>query len=230
VGFTLPRGTITGVAGIRASGLETLELAITGFLKPASGTISLGGIPIGGRGPEKFRRAGAAYLCADRTGTALAMGLPIFDSLIIHAHRRAALGLPGKAGILNSSCLYEWAWDIMKQARVFRSPKTQAASFSGGMLQRLALARELAEPVRLLVLAEPDWGLDAQGRKLIAQRLRDFSGKGNSVLLFSADIDELMSLADTILVLRDGKISAGLDKGEFQKDRIGRAMVGASND
>jgi simple sugar transport system ATP-binding protein len=230
VSFTLPRGTITGVAGIRASGLETLELAITGFLAPASGTIRLEGIPIEGKGPGKFRQAGAAYLCADRTGTALAMQLPLFDSLIIHAHRRAGLGLPGKAGIMNTAYLYEWAGDIMKQARVFRPPKTPAASFSGGMLQRLVLARELAEPVRLLVLAEPDWGLDAQGRELIAQRLKLFSRAGNSALLFSADIDELMSLSDAILVLRDGKISAQLGKDEFRKDLIGRAMVGAGHD
>jgi simple sugar transport system ATP-binding protein len=228
-GFTLAPGSITGIAGVRDSGLESLELALTGFLNPRSGEITVAGTEVAGKGPGAFRRAGAAYLCADRTGTALAMGLPLFDSLIIHAHRRSEQGPLGRIGIMNASYLREWARAIMRQAGILRSPGNQADSFSGGMLQRLVLARELAEPVKFLVLAEPGWGLDVSGQKLLDRQLRDFAGKGSAVLLFSTDIEELMSLSDRIMVLRDGKISDELGRSEFHLDRIGRAMVGASH-
>ncbi|MDR0390055.1 MAG: ATP-binding cassette domain-containing protein [Spirochaetaceae bacterium] len=227
VSFALAPRTITGIAGVRDSGLESLELALTGFLSPASGAILVAGTKISGKGPRAFRRAGGGYLCADRTGTALAMQLPLFDSLIIHAHRRAEQGPLGALGIINASYLYEWSNAIMRQAAIFRSPGNRADSFSGGMLQRLVLARELAEPVKLLILAEPGWGLDAAGQKLLEKRLRDFASSGGAVLLISTDIEELMTLSDSILVLRDGKISDKLDREEFHLDRIGRAMVGA---
>jgi simple sugar transport system ATP-binding protein len=230
VSFALAPSAVTGIAGVRDSGLESLELALTGFLNPASGAISVAGRKTAGKGPGAFRDAGAAYLCADRTGAALAMPLPLFDSLIIHAHRRAGQGPLGRLGIMDAAYLHQWSGAIMRQAGISHPTGNRADSFSGGMLQRLVLARELAEPVKLLVLAEPGWGLDAPGRELLDKRLREFSGRGNAVLLFSTDIEELMALSDIILVLRDGKISAELERAEFSLDRIGRAMVGASHD
>ncbi|QQO09521.1 ABC transporter ATP-binding protein [Breznakiella homolactica] len=241
IDFEVPRGKIIGIAGVRDSGLETLELALTGFLNPSGGTVEVNGTRTDNKGPRTFRKAGAAYLSADRTGTALAMQLPLWDSLIVHAHRRAEMGLPGHFGIMKRSYLEAWVQHIMNRAQVSRSPRNPAESFSGGMLQRLVLAREFAEPVQLMVLAEPSWGLDTAGRELLITRIKKYAAGGKSVLAFSTDVEELIAMADEILVLRNGEIAArfllgkqelrgpetdGASSGQGIRELIGQTMVG----
>jgi simple sugar transport system ATP-binding protein len=230
----LGEGEILGIAGVRDSGLETLELALTGFLRPSAGAAALRGREFAGQGPGAFRAAGGAYLGA---GTAAAAGLPMRDSIIIHAHRRALRGPPGKLGIMDRRFLDSWTAGVMNRARVFLSPGARGDSFSGGMLQRIALARELAENAALLVLAEPGRGLDRNHRRDLAGKLRSYVQSGRGVLVFSTDVDELLSVADTILVLRNGGFSgrvfprapenSRVRLGEL-KERIGRIMVGGN--
>jgi simple sugar transport system ATP-binding protein len=228
-------GTILGVAGVRDSGLETLELALSGFLAPSRGSIRLRGQELAGKGIPAFRKAGGAYLSADRTGKALAPQLPLQESIIIHAHDRSRRGLLGKWGIMEQAFLDAWAKRIMAAAQVTGSFKTRADAFSGGMLQRILLARELAEKTALLILAEPGWGLDRKNRERLQGELRRYVKPGRGVLLFSTDVEELLALSDRILVLRNGAFSAEFrvdprNKGipmDIYKERIGQAMVGS---
>ncbi|MDR0629991.1 MAG: ATP-binding cassette domain-containing protein [Treponema sp.] len=239
IDLKLSPGTILGIAGVRDSGLETLELALSGFLRPSEGTIRLQGRELAGKGIHTFRDAGGAYLGADRTGSALAPHLPLQDSIIIHAHPRSLRGLLGKWGIMEQGFLDAWAARIMGQAQVAGSFKTSAHAFSGGMLQRVLLARELAEKTALLILAEPGWGLDRKNRERLTAELRRYVKPGRGVLLFSTDVEELVALSDTILVLRNGAFSAHItldscNKGilpmDVYKTRIGQAMVGSTQE
>ncbi|MDR3343720.1 MAG: ATP-binding cassette domain-containing protein [Treponema sp.] len=233
-------GAIMGIAGVRDSGLETLELTITGFLRPSAGSITLKGRDLTGKGTGTFREAGGAYLSADRTGNALAVSLPLRDSIIIHLHRYSRNGLLGKLGIMDRRFLGSRIASIMDKAQVSRSPQARGDSFSGGMLQRIILAREFAENASLLVLAEPGWGLDRVGRDRLAGQLRNYVTAGRSVLLFSTDVDELLSVSDEILVLRNGAFSTRipLDSPASRsaaaikdyKERIGQAMVGGRSE
>lgn len=238
VDIDLPPGKIVGIAGVRDSGLETLELGITGFLRCSAGTITLGGRSISGKGPGAFRDAGGAYISADRIGFALAPMLRLRDIIIIHLHRRSRRGFLGALGIMDRAFLKSRVWDIMAAAGVEGNPRGLAGSLSGGMQQRIILAREFAEDASVLVLAEPGWGLDRCGREQLKMELREQVQKGKGALLFSTDMDELLSLSDEILVLRNGEFSehiilnAGSSPsaaGEL-KERIGRAMIGGSRD
>ena len=235
----LKEGGILGVTGVRDSGLETLELAITGFLgargkapggKPPgmSGLIRIRGQDV--TDVRSFREAGGAYLGADRLGINLAPELPLRESLIIHAWRRSRLGLAGKFGLMNKEYL-----GARCRARVSRSPRNRGSTFSGGMLQRILLSRELEENASLLVLAEPGWGLDQAGRSRMAGELRACASTGKGVLLFSIDKDELLSLCDEIAVLLNGAVSARVVLGrglspEETKAEIGRAMIGGGRE
>jgi simple sugar transport system ATP-binding protein len=211
-------GRITGIAGVRDSGLETLELAITGFLKPKTGTITLGGCDITGRGPLRFRKAGGAYMAADRTGTCLAINLPIGDSLAVHRVVRGGFfvdkpfwGRPrGNETKTAQSATAASPQDIISRTGITRSAMERAGAFSGGQLQRLVLEREFAENAKLLVLSEPGWGLDAKARAELAARLRAFAAADSAVILFSSDVDELLALSAEIFVLQNGGISAKL--------------------
>jgi simple sugar transport system ATP-binding protein len=241
VDLDLPPGKILGIAGVRDSGLETLELAVTGFLTPTSGTVFLGGQNITGKGPRGFRDAGGAYICADRTGTAMAPGLRLRDNIIIHAHSRARRGILGWFGIMDMKFLHSWIDRILTICNIHRSPKARADSLSGGMLQRIMLVREFVEDTDVLVLAEPGWGLDRSAREQLNKALRENTKAGKSALIFSTDVDELLSLADEILVLRNGEFSDRISLESLRngpetmakagiKERISRAMVGTGGE
>jgi simple sugar transport system ATP-binding protein len=236
VSIDLPPGKIVGIAGVRDSGLETLELGITGFLAPAAGRIILGGRDIGGKGPRAFRNAGGAYISADRTGTALAPELRLRDNIIIHLHRRARRGFWGVLGIMDRRFIGNEIRNIMAVAEVTGNPRSPSESLSGGMQQRIILAREFAENADILVLAEPGWGLDLSSRERLHAQLRAQAAQGKGALLFSTDMDELLALSDEILTLRDGEFSdrvsispnSGAADIRELKEHIGRAMVGGS--
>jgi simple sugar transport system ATP-binding protein len=117
----------------------------------------------------------------------------------------------------------------------------KADSLSGGMLQRIMLVREFVEDTDVLVLAEPGWGLDRSAREQLNKALRENAEAGKSALIFSTDVDELLSLADEILVLRNGefsdRISLELLRNDPEamakagiKERISRAMVGTGRE
>jgi simple sugar transport system ATP-binding protein len=236
VAIELPPGKIVGIAGVRDSGLETLELGITGFLRPSAGKITLEGRNIGGQGPRAFRSAGGAYISADRTGTALAPGLRLRDNIIIHLHRRSRIGFWGALGIMSRRFIKSETQNIMNAAGVTGNPRGLADSLSGGMQQRIILAREFAEDAAVLVLAEPGWGLDRAGRERLNKQLREQAARGKAALLFSTDLDELLALSDEILALRNGEFSDHIFLSPNSnaaaireaKERVGRAMVGGS--
>jgi simple sugar transport system ATP-binding protein len=230
VDLELLPGKILGIAGVRDSGLETLELGVTGFLPPSAGTVFLRGRDIGGKGPRAFREAGGAYIGADRTGTAMAPALRLRDNIIIHAHRRARRGFWGRFGIMDMGLLKTWIGRTLEAANVHRNPLVKAGSLSGGMLQRIILAREFAEDAAFLVLAEPGWGLDRPGRDRLVRALKEQAQRGKGALIFSTDVDELLALSDEILVLRNGEFSDRISTEALRvreiKERIGRAMIG----
>jgi len=122
---------------------------------------------------------------------------------------------------------------VLEHAAISAAPRQTAESLSGGMAQRIILAREFAERGRLMVMAEPGWGLDTAARRLLAQRLRTYVNSGGSVLLFSTDVDELITVAHEVLVLRDGRVarrySMGSDGASEERNRalIGAAMIGS---
>ncbi len=222
VDLELDRGRILGVAGVRDSGLETLEFALAGLIAPDAGEIELNGVRIDGRGAAAARDAGAAYVPADRLGAALAPRLPLTENLTVHAFRR-------RRGLVDPRSLRRGAEALMRAAKVAGDPRRAAQSFSGGTLQKLILEREFAQRPELLILAEPGWGLDARSRSILDDRLRRFADEGRSIVLLSTDLDELLSLADSIATLRDGVVSGLFENDGSRADlreAVGTAMVG----
>jgi len=208
INLRLTPGMIMGITGNRDGGYETLEHAIAGFLKignknanHCSGSITLKGQDITGKGVRAFRDAGGAYLGADRLGSNLARELPLFESLIIHAYRRERSGI-----FLNMAYLKAWCGKIMNRSGVMRSVEDKTASFSGGMVQRILLQREFAEDASFLVLTEPGSALDQINRAALADALREYAGGGRAVLVFSSDAEELKFFTDEIMALKDGAL------------------------
>ena len=95
----------------------------------------------------------------------------------------------------------------MSRAGISRAVSDRADSFSGGMIQRILLAREFTENPLLLVLGEPGSSLDEANLHKLADELKTFAGFGSSVLLFSTDLDELKLMTDEILLLKNGTLT-----------------------
>jgi simple sugar transport system ATP-binding protein len=209
---------IMGITGGYDGGYETLEYAVTGFLKAPkksanynNGSITLNGHDITNKGVRSFRDAGGAYLGADRLGSNLARELPLSESLIIHAYLRERFGI-----FLNMAYLKSWCGKIMNRSGVARPVADSPASFSGGMLQRILLQREFAEDASLLVLTEPGSALDQINRAALADSLREYVRGGRAALIFSSDAEELKFFADEIMVLKNGTLIK-LEDNENQK-------------
>ncbi|MDR2048749.1 MAG: ATP-binding cassette domain-containing protein [Treponema sp.] len=206
INLRVPPGGIVGIGGVRDSGLETLEMAVTGYL-PLSGTITVNGKELNGRfrgfgkNVRAFRDAGGSYLGTRAEGRE-ETGLSIRDILVIHAHRRFQ-----KYGFLQTRRLAAWSKRVIKGAGVTGPDTVLASAFSGGQLQRILFMRELAEKKPLLVLAEPGRGLDQKSKNKLAVILRERAAAGAGILLFSTDSEELLSVCDTVMVLRNGVFS-----------------------
>ncbi|MDR2900606.1 MAG: ATP-binding cassette domain-containing protein [Treponema sp.] len=235
IDLSITSGKIIGFAGVKDSGTETLELALAGFIVPQKGHVILDDTSIGGQGVNAFRKAGGAYLSGDRTGTAMAYDLPLYDSLIIHAHKRSGENknyLRENFGLIDKDYLLRWANRIMEKAGVPRSVKSSGSAFSGGMIQRIVLQRELTEDAKLFILSEPIWGLDRHAAEKVINELKDYAAHGKSILIFSADLDFLISVSDEIIALKNGFVSASFKSADYPekrklKDAIGQAMIGS---
>jgi simple sugar transport system ATP-binding protein len=228
-------GGIVGIGGVRDSGLETLEMALTGYL-PLSGTIVVNGTELNGRfrglgkNIRPFRNAGGSYLGTRAEGREES-GLSIRDILVVHAHRRFQ-----KHGFLDTRKLAAWSKRVIRGAGVAGPDAVLASAFSGGQLQRILVMRELAEKSPLLVLAEPGRGLDQKSKNKLAIILRERAAAGAGILIFSTDSEELLSVCDTVTVLRNGLFSDTVivrqaelgDPAEFRAllGRVQKAMVG----
>ncbi|MDR0403867.1 MAG: ATP-binding cassette domain-containing protein [Treponema sp.] len=206
VNLRVPPGGIVGIGGVRDSGLETLEMAVTGYL-PLSGTILVNGKELDGRfrgfgkNVRPFRAAGGSYLGTRGEGRE-ETGLSTRDILVIHAHRRFR-----KHGFLETAKLAAWSKRIIRAAGVAGPDTVLASSFSGGQFQRILFVRELAEKSPLLVLAEPGRGLDQKSKNKLAVILRERAAAGAGILIFSTDCEELLSVCDTVMALRNGLFS-----------------------
>ena len=203
INLSLKAGEIVGITGVREDGLETLELALAGLLDchpdKIKGSITLNGHEITGKGVRAFRNAGGAYLGSDRMGVNLAPELPLSESLIIHAYRRVRRGI-----MLDMSRLKAFCREIMNRAGIERSSSNSIDSFSGGMLQRILLAREFAEDASLVILAEAGSGLDLHNRYKLKEELNAHVRRGAAALLFSTDSGELISITKKTILIRDG--------------------------
>ncbi|MHC6203211.1 ATP-binding cassette domain-containing protein [Breznakiellaceae bacterium SP9] len=230
--FCVGAGEIVGIVGVRESGLLTLELALTGSLSVKEGSVKLKGRELAGRGIRAFRESGGAYLGAERTKV-MAGTLSVRDNCIIHAHRRAVHGFWGKFSFMDRNYLDAFTAGVLNRAQITQLsstiPASRMDSFSGGMQQRLLLAREFAEAAALTVLSEPLWGLDRQSRKKLLSQSTELAAKGNGALIFSTDAQELISLSHRIIVLRNGEVSADIPleakSGHTLTQEIHHAMV-----
>ena len=216
-------GEILGIAGVSGNGQRDLAEVISGLRQPSQGAVTVCGIPTVGLGARATRQAGLAYVPEDRLGTGLAPSLSMVDNLLLTRDRGFLVD--------RKSALIEAEEFITKLEIKTPGPLTPTRKLSGGNAQKVLLARELfsTDASRVLVVCSPTRGLDVGAVESVHALLDDARKKGKAILLISEDLDEVMTLADRVLVLYRGSIVLEAKGVADDFEKVGRAMAGLAS-
>ncbi len=225
VGLSLHGGEILGVAGVEGNGQRGLVSVLTGLARPDAGTVTMLGREALHLTTAARRRAGLAHLPADRYAEGGARTLSLTDNAVGIAHLSGALGRwpwLSRARAERRAAELIRAYDVRTQ-----TPRQTLASLSGGNAQKLIAAREFSGDPKLLIADQPTRGIDIQAAAFIRARLITLAEQGCAVLLLSADLDELLSLADRVVVMYAGRIVARLENdAALTPEALGPYMLG----
>ncbi len=223
ISFEVREGQILGIAGIAGNGQAELVEVITGLRKVKQGRIVLKGVDITNCSPVSCKEQQMAHISDNVRKTGSFADLSISENLISGREHRP----PFADGFrLVSYAIKDFAEKMVSTFDIKAvSIETLAKQLSGGNLQKLVLARELAWEPEFIVAANPTRGLDAKTTEIVHQKLLEQREKGKAVLLISQDLTELLNLADIIGVMYEGKLTV-IPPKQCKRDRIEKMMVG----
>jgi general nucleoside transport system ATP-binding protein len=227
VSFTVRAGEILGVAGIEGNGQTELVEAITGLRVLDEGSVLLDGRDVSGLGARARRELGLSHVPEDRNERGLVQSYSAAMNTVLGDHHRAPYA--GRLGLLDQSAIERHARRLLEAYDVRpRSIDLAASSFSGGNAQKLVVARELERSPSVLVLAQPTRGVDIGAIEFVHRQIVRARDLGLAVLLVSADLNEIMSLADRIVVMFEGRLMGELDGAQATAERLGLLMAGST--
>jgi simple sugar transport system ATP-binding protein len=227
VSLALRPGEIVGVAGVSGNGQSELLEVLAGMLRPQEGTLALGEhafSPARWLSPRRARALRLAHVPEDRHRRGLVLPFGAWESAVLGYHGRPGYGraLWMRHAAMRGHCTQ------MMQAYDVRPPQPllRSASFSGGNQQKLVLAREAAFAPQVLLVGQPTRGVDIGAIEFIHARLRALRDAGGAVLVVSSELDEILALADRVLVMNAGRITGELPIHACTEQALGRLMAG----
>ncbi|MEK0083326.1 ABC transporter ATP-binding protein [Benzoatithermus flavus] len=227
VSFDVRAGEIVGIAGVAGNGQSELMEALAGIRQPSRGEVLLRGVPVSDPAQARARRLG--HVPEDRLRMGLVRRFPAFENAILGY--QTASDYTDERGFLRLGRIVELCRRWMRGYDVRPvAPLLPAQSFSGGNQQKLVLAREMEHDPDLLLVGQPTRGVDIGAIEFIHKRLVGLRDAGKAVLLVSVELDEILSLADRILVMFDGTITGELGPAEADERRIGCLMAGITQE
>ena len=219
-------GEIVGIAGIDGNGQSELIEAISGLRRVEKGRILLDGADVTNKTPDAVRRAGLAHIPEDRNLRGLNRTMSIEDNMITTKLKQFTKGLR-----LDRKSIRSYAEELVKRYDVRPGkPEIPTSALSGGNAQKVVVAREVEMGAKILVASQPTRGVDIGAIESIEAILEDVKSRGVAVLLVSADLREILSLSDRILVMYEGRITGELPVREANEDRLGLLMMGGTLD
>ncbi len=224
VNLDVAKGEIVGIAGVEGNGQSELVEALAGLRDTSSGEILFSGTNIEEFSPRKRGRAGIAHIPEDRTNTGLNLRLDIWENLIGTSYWRSPLS---RGGIVNMKRIIEHSHNL-KDNYDIRAPGVgvRLQSLSGGNQQKVVVARELSEEPILTIASQPTRGVDIGNIEAIHKQIVDIRDQGNAVLLVSAELDEVMAVADRVGVMYEGEFVAWVNPKDVDQSQMGLYMAG----
>ncbi|MHA0040749.1 ABC transporter ATP-binding protein [Deinococcus sp. PEB2-63] len=223
VSFELRRGEVLGVAGIAGNGQSELVEVLAG-LHAATGSVTLDGQALTGDAAARFR-SGVAHIPEDRIHSGTVPSMTVAENLALRDFERPPLA----RGLARDIAATDERARREVEAYAVATPgiHTPTRLLSGGNIQKLILARELAGQPKLILAVHPTYGLDIGATDQVHRVLLDRTGDGAGVLLVSEDLDELLSLSDRVVVMVGGALLGPFPVAEVTRESLGLLMGGA---
>jgi ABC-type uncharacterized transport system ATPase subunit len=223
VSLEVRSGEILAIAGVQGNGQTELTEAVVGLVQPQQGRITVDGRDVTTAEVHDVLASGVGYVPEDRMHDGLVGSFTVAENLVLDLYDRSPYG---RGLSLDRSAIAKNAGQRVEEFDVRTSGvQAPASTLSGGNQQKVVLARELSRPLRLLVVAQPTRGLDVGSMEFVHRRIVGERDKGTAVVLVSTELDEVIGLADRIVVMYRGRIIGELPAGADAQE-IGLLMAG----
>ncbi|SFC35153.1 rhamnose transport system ATP-binding protein [Nocardioides terrae] len=224
VSFEVRAGEIVGLAGLVGAGRSEIARAVFGVDRYDDGAVRLLGRKVPAHNPRAAIRAGMAFVPEDRRR----QGLVIEESVARNVGSVIRRGL-ARAGVLTSAAENRAAGPWAGRLEVKTSAlDMRASTMSGGNQQKVVIAKWLATEPRLLIIDEPTRGIDIGTKAEVHRLLSELAGQGMAILMISSELPEVLGMADRVLVVCEGRITAELDRAAATPERVMRAATRTS--
>ncbi len=221
-------GEIVGIAGISGNGQQELLKALSGEIRlPDASSVSISDVAVGQFSPAQRRAAGLCFVPEERLGRGAVPELSLSENALLTAYVPACGSGMLRKGLIQRNVMSEFACQVIARFQVrCGSELSVAASLSGGNLQKYIVGRETMLNPRVMMVAQPTWGVDIGAAILIRQSLIDLRDQGVAVLVISEELDELFMMCDRIAVLAGGRLSRAVPVNQTDVNQIGVWMSG----
>ena len=225
ISFSVRRGEILGIAGVEGNGQKELVDMLFNLNVPNSGTVTLNGENMIGLPQRKIREKGVSLVPEDRMIYGIAAAASIEENLISDRSDSKELNV---GPLLRMKRIHELSNQLIEEYKVLcKSGDQKVSMLSGGNIQKVVVAREFSSNPELIIADQPTRGIDVGATEFIRKKLVELSRSGIAVLLVSADLNEVMELSDSLIVMYGGKIAAYFDDTSKLNDELmGEYMLG----
>jgi ABC-type sugar transport system ATPase subunit len=222
ISFKLNRGEILGITGLVGAGRTEVAQAIFGLNSFDSGEITLEGKPLRIKKPSGAVERGIAYVPENRLQEGLVLGKSIKDNLVITVLR----SISNRMGLVDNTKKSKLTAEWMEKLNIKPAmPDLPASKLSGGNQQRVVLSKWLATDPKILIVDEPTNGIDVGAKTEIHQILRNLAEVGIAVIVISSELPEILAIADRVIIMRRGRITAEkFCEGLNQEDILSKAI------
>jgi rhamnose transport system ATP-binding protein len=216
VSFQVRAGEIVGLAGLVGAGRSEIARAVFGVDGYDAGRVTLAGRPVPQRNPRRAIRAGMAFVPEDRRQQGL-----VIDGSVARNIASVIRGGLARAGLLTARAenraTAPWAARLEVKTSAL---DMRAATMSGGNQQKVVIAKWLATDPRLLIIDEPTRGIDVGTKAEVHRLLSDLAGQGLAILMISSELPEVLGMADRVLVVCEGRITADIPRDEATPENV----------
>jgi ribose transport system ATP-binding protein len=217
VSFHVNKGEILGLAGLMGSGRTEILESLFGIRKMQKGTITIQGVPVELKNTQRAIQAGIALVPEDRRREGLVLAHSLKNNILLALFEKVK-----KNGLLiDSGRIKKISEESIADLNIkTNSIDTQVSSLSGGNQQKVVIAKWLKNNPKLLLLDEPTAGIDIGAKGEIIKIIEDYAGRGNSVIVVSSEISELVAMCDRIVILVNGKKTKELTRNEIKNEGV----------
>jgi rhamnose transport system ATP-binding protein len=221
VSFTVRRGEIVGLAGLVGAGRSEIARAVFGVDPYDAGTVTVAGTRIPAHSPQAAIKAGMAFIPEDRRRQGLVTDASVAENMAAVIRRNLT-----SAGLLTRArenrAVEPWAARLEVKTNALDAP---AKTMSGGNQQKVVIAKWLATKPDLLIIDEPTRGIDVGTKAEVHGLLSELAGQGVAILMISSELPEVLGMADRVLVVCEGRLTADLPRTDATPERVMNAAT-----